>query len=93
MFQKNQTKSQLQATIDQLHAALAVYPPETNEYDRISDQLVKLSAIEDPKSSKRVSPDVLATVAANLIGIGMILHYERANVIASKALGFVQKLR
>ena len=93
MFQKNKTQSALQQTIDQLHAALTVFPPESPEYDRISDQLVKLSEIKTPKSETRVSPDVLATVATNLVGIAMIIHHERANVIASKALGFVQKLR
>lgn len=45
------------------------------------------------KDRRRVSPDTLALVGANLAGIVMIIGYERMNVIASKALGFVSKLR
>jgi len=41
----------------------------------------------------RVSKEVWATLAANLVGIGMIIGYERVNVIASKALGFVMRAR
>jgi hypothetical protein len=42
---------------------------------------------------KRVSPDTLALIAANLSGIIVIIGYERVNVIASKALGFVSRLK
>jgi hypothetical protein len=34
----------------------------------------------------------VATIAANIAGILMIIHHENVNVITSKALGFV-KLR
>jgi len=42
---------------------------------------------------RRVSADTWATVAANIAGIMVIVGYERVNVVASKALGFVLKLR
>jgi predicted RND superfamily exporter protein len=41
----------------------------------------------------RVSPDTLAIVGANVLGIVMILGYERANVIASKALGLLTRMK
>lgn len=41
----------------------------------------------------RPSTDTLAIIAGNLVGIVFILGHERANVIASKALGLVMKLR
>lgn len=40
-----------------------------------------------------VSPDTLALVAANIIGIAMIIGYERASIITTKAIGFIQRLR
>lgn len=40
-----------------------------------------------------ISPDTLAIIAANLAGIGLILSYERFNIVTSKAIGFIQKLR
>lgn len=38
-----------------------------------------------------IKPETLALVAANLVGIAMIIGHERINVIATKALGFVMK--
>lgn len=40
-----------------------------------------------------VSKDTIALVGANLAGIVLILGYERMNIIASKALGLVMRLR
>lgn len=51
---------------------------------------LKLKELEKPD---RVSKETWAVVAANLIGIGMIIGHERVNVIASKALGFIMKSR
>lgn len=42
---------------------------------------------------KRVSPETLALIAANLTGILVIVGYERANIIATKAVGFVSRLK
>lgn len=42
---------------------------------------------------RRVSPDTMALIAANLAGIAVIIGYERINVITSKALGFVARTR
>lgn len=48
---------------------------------------------ERAAAPKRVSPDTVATVAANLIGIVLILRYERFEIIGSKAIGFVKSMR
>lgn len=67
---------------------------DAEEYDAMSDQLVKLMKLKKEYAPNFfVSPDVLAGVAGNLAGILLILNFERANVIASKALSFVMKLR
>jgi hypothetical protein len=42
---------------------------------------------------KRVSPDTLAAVAGNLLGIIVIVGYENKHVITSKALSFLKALR
>jgi hypothetical protein len=64
------------------------------EFTKLLDQYTKLIlATSASKQTVRVSPDVRATIIANLVGIGMIIHHERVNVIASKALSFVAKLK
>ncbi len=56
------------------------------------EQIVKLEKIRET-TSRRISPDTLATIGANLLGIAMILKHEQFNVITSKAIGFVSKLK
>ena len=41
----------------------------------------------------RFSPDTLLMVGGNLAGILLILNFEKLNVVTSKALSFVIKLR
>lgn len=48
---------------------------------------------KDLDAPNRVSVDTWAIIAGNLAGIVLILGYEKANVITSRAIGFVTKLR
>jgi len=45
------------------------------------------------KNNWKVSPDTLLVVAGNLLGIVLILTYEKANIITTKALNFILKGR
>lgn len=45
------------------------------------------------KDKKRLDPNTVAIIAGNLLGIGLILSYEKLNVITTKALSFVIKGR
>jgi hypothetical protein len=40
-----------------------------------------------------IKPETVVTVAANLIGIALVLNHEKLNVVTSKAFGFVTKLK
>lgn len=48
---------------------------------------------EEVHARKRISPDTMAVIAANLLGILLVLKHERLNIVTSKALGFITKLR
>jgi uncharacterized membrane protein YkvA (DUF1232 family) len=63
------------------------------EYPKMVELLAKLYALRNDNTPKRMSPDAKATIAANLAGIILILGHERAHIVTSKALSFVQKLR
>jgi len=41
----------------------------------------------------RVSYDTMVATAANLVGIALIIRHEHVNVITSKAMSFVPKLK
>lgn len=100
MFAKDNTEqSALETAITRLLADMAKVSCDSDEYAKLTDQLSKLYKMKEVdakirrESSNRVSPDTLALIAANLTGIVMILSHERMNVIGSKALSFVSKLR
>lgn len=87
-------KTPLDLTIEGVFSELDGLNADSEEYDSMSDQLVKLMKLKkEIEPSWRVDPNTLATIGANLLGILCILHYEKVNVVASKALSFVGKLK
>jgi len=72
---------------------LKAYDPK---YSECVDQLAKLYDIKkslEKDNKKIVSYDQLLAVAGNLAGILLILNFERAGIVTSKALGFVMKAK
>lgn len=86
-------KSGLQKAIDELFDDMASVQSDSEEYSSMVDQLSKLYSLKEIDRPKRVSPDTMAIVAGNLLGIILIVGHERMNVVTSKALNFVMKLR
>lgn len=93
MFQKHTANAELQEAIDRLLLAMKDSDPTSDEYASLAARLTELTKIKPQTARIHVSQDTLATISANLIGIWLILHYERVNLVGSKALSFVQKLR
>jgi hypothetical protein len=91
-FKKSTEPTDLEIEIERLLAVLKDTPPTEDNYDKVSEQYVKLTKLNsETTSKKRVSPDVLAGAATNLFGILLILNYEHAHVFTSKAASFVVK--
>lgn len=92
MFKPNPLTVKLDENISAAHDALKAEEPETEKYKQIREQLTELYKIRNETRSRRVSPDTLASVTANLLGIGIIVGHERVHIVTSKALGFIKKL-
>lgn len=60
-------------------------------YNRL-EVLDKLMELRNKQKRKFMSKEN-APLIANLVGIAMILYHEKANVITTKAIGFVTKGR
>ena len=88
-FKTQTDDSGLQEAIDNALIALKDHKPETKEYSTIVDQLDKLYGMRRKPNS--VSKDALVGLVGNLFGIGMILGFEKTNVITTKAMSFVKK--
>ena len=94
MFTRQLTpiNAKLDEAITSVLDALNAEDPESDKYERISAQLEKLYKIKNETHSRRVSPDTLANILANLAGIGIIVGYEQKHILTSKAVGFIKKL-
>jgi len=88
---KRKEDPQLDRAITILLDELTLYSPHSDEYAAMVARLETLYSLKE--KPQRVSPDTLATVAANLTGIVMIVGHERLHVVTSKALQFIMKLR
>lgn len=99
MFTKKSStnKDGLTKAIDSLLEEMSDLNGDDPEYAKMADQLTKLYALKEVdhrvESNSRVSMDTLAVVGANLAGILMIVGHERANVVTSKALNLLMKLK
>jgi predicted transcriptional regulator len=69
----------------------------TEQYETILDRLGKLQKIRQEERNAYLSDlpsaDTIVTSVTYLVGIVMILKHENLNVITSKALGFVPRVR
>lgn len=95
MLKKQQTEEDqaLNEAIAHVYRDLEGYDADSPEFAKMVDQLSKLYELKPKPAKDRISTDTLITVGANLAGIVLILGFEKANVITSKALGFVSKLK
>lgn len=94
MFTKKTSETtELEKTVEKVLIEMQKVGSDTDEFAKMSAQLERLYKLKEIESRKRVSPDTIALIAGNLAGIVLIISYERAHVITSKALGFVMKAR
>ena len=66
---------------------------DSAEYATMRAHLTELYSLKKQDASTRVSPDTLAVVAGNLAIALLIVSYEQKNVVTSKVLGFLSKVR
>lgn len=99
MFTKKQSTNStgVSDAIDELLYEMHQQDKDSDTYNDMVDQLTKLYSLKEVDhkvdSPGRVSMDTLALIAANVVGIAMIVVHERENVITSKALPLLMKLR
>lgn len=90
-FRTSSTNIALERVINNLLEDL-VHVTNPDLYATKVEQISKLTALRN-ENSKRLSPDTLALIVANILGIVIIIKHEQVNVVTSKALSFVLKLR
>lgn len=88
-----ETKKMLKERYD--HLALELLKTEDPaKVTALKQEMDLYSSILDANRVEwKISPDTLLVVAGNLAGILLILKFEKLDVIATKAIGFVLKGR
>lgn len=84
----------LEDELEHILAMLSVNRTDSQEYAKLlarAERIYEMMNVK--KKSPFVSRETLVTVGANLLGILMIIRHEDVNVITSKALGFVIRVR
>lgn len=64
--------------------------PEDDKYNAHVEQLTKLYKIKESNSPRQVDPDALISAAASILGIVLVLNFEKLNVLTSKAFGLIR---
>lgn len=94
MLTRSKTQTPLDIETNHAIEALSHHRRDSEEYGVILGRVEKLHAMRlEEKSNAKVSPETKATIAANLVGIAMILNFERANIVTSKAIGFILRVQ
>lgn len=86
-------KTMLEEEIDAVLLSMKDMYVDSDEYEVALNHLSKLHEMNSKEKKWNVSPDTMAVVAGNLLGIMLILKHEELNIITSKAMGFVIKGR
>ena len=88
VFTKRDKRTENEKKVDETIQKLV---EEADTPEKVKAVLELLEKRRKPK--KGVSADTVAIIAANLLGIVLILSHEKLNVISTKALGFVMRGR
>lgn len=92
-WRKPREKTGLEKARDEALLVLADLDPLDLDYTKTMKQVKKLSELIANERRELLSPNTVILALANIGGIAMIVWYERANIVTSKALTFVGKLR
>ena len=90
-FFRTETQRVLDEEIKRLVELLSIIDPAHEDYPKISAQLKVLCEAREKKDPSTISRETVLAIAANLIGLVLILNFERTGVITTKAMGWLWK--
>ena len=93
MFQKPPSSNAqgLTDTIDHLISEMAGSEGSSEEYTTMTNNLETLYKLKAEEAPDRIKLDTIAVVAGNLLGILIIVGFEKSHVMTSKALSSLLK--
>lgn len=89
----NGGSSDLDDAIDRILVELNEEDLDSEGYAKKLSYLERMIKLRTEDKSRRISPDTMAIIGGNLLGILIIVGYERVHVIGSKSLAFVLRTK
>jgi len=87
VLDKNQAFDvQIKRVFEELDKILDIKSAEYKETVATLESLVSIN-----KKSLKISPETIALGVVNLVGILLVLNFERVGVVTSRALNFIRK--
>ena len=93
MFSKRRGSNLLELATNRAIRELSHHPIDSEKYVRTLDSLVKLHKMKEDEKPSSVSMDNLIIVGANLLGILMVIHHEKVQIVTSRAISLLLKPR
>lgn len=86
-------RSILDDSIDRVLEHMKGENPGTEDYEALLADLERLVKLRSEEQSKRVSPDTMAIVAANIFSVLVVVGYEQGHVVISRGLNFLLRTK
>jgi len=83
----------LDEPIARLLTEMNTYGPDSEEYREAVSYLERLVRLKADERRIRITPDTMAIVLGNLLGILIIVAYEQKHVMVSKGLGLILRTK
>lgn len=80
-------RDEIDEEIDSILECMRRLKPTEEKYNILLERLIKLKGLKAEK--QRIKPDTILLVAGNIVGLLLILNFERLNIVTSKALSFI----
>lgn len=93
LLDRFRSKSKLDEAIDEVLVDMNSVTSDTPEYAKMVKRLKTLHALRQAEKPKPVDWNTVVLTCGNIAGICVIVKYEQFNVITSKAMNFLQKLK
>lgn len=85
------TKTELQTVRTNAINGLKDLAPDSDEYKKIMAHVETLSKLIDSEKNEKLSPNTLAIILGNVGIAGLVLWFERDNVMNTKLFPFLAK--
>lgn len=89
----NEPKKDIDSEIEHILTQLQSLPPESDEYTTAAKNLEVLCSARSYKTNTWLNYELLIPAAVNILGILLVLNYEKVGIVTTKAMSLVGRTK